>query len=351
MSLENGTAAKSGTVESVLRVRGLTTHFELSGHTVEAVNGVDLDVARGQTVCIVGESGSGKSVTGLSILRLVPWPGRVVSGEITLNGVSLRDLSEKAMEHVRGPEATMIFQHPRAALDPFFKIGDQLAETAAVQMGLKRRAARETTREYLAAARVSHVDRIMDGFPHQLSGGECQRVMIAMALICRPKLLIADEPTSALDAKVQADLLRLLHDVKDEFKMAVVLITHDIGVVEQMADQVYVMYAGKIVETGSAKEILTSPQHPYTVGLMNSVPKIGERSRRLKQIDGQPPDPAAMPPGCAFAPRCSERVPLCEEVEPELEPVVPPRLARCHLRGESAPGRTPAPQPAGHGDD
>ncbi len=337
MSSETGTAAESGTAESVLRVRGLTTHFELSGHTVKAVDGVDLDVAQGQTVCIVGESGSGKSVTGLSILRLVPWPGRIVSGEIALNGVNLLDLSDEAMEPVRGPDATMIFQHPRAALDPFFKIGDQLAETAAVQMGLERRAARETAREFLAAARVSQVDRIMDGFPHQLSGGECQRVMIAMALICRPKLLIADEPTSALDAKVQSDLLDLLLDVKDEFKMAVVLITHDIGVVEQMADQVYVMYAGKIVETGTARQILSSPQHPYTVGLMESVPRIGERSRRLKQIDGQPPDPSALPPGCSFAPRCPERVPLCERLEPRLEPVVPPRLARCHLRGKSPP--------------
>jgi oligopeptide/dipeptide ABC transporter ATP-binding protein len=335
VSSESATAMASGKAGPTLRVRGLTTRFELSRHTVKAVDGIDLEVARGQTACIVGESGSGKSVTGLSILRLVPSPGRIVGGVIELNGVNLLDLSDQAMERVRGPEATMIFQNPRAALDPFFKIGDQLAETAAVQMGLKRRAARETAKEFLAAARISQVDRIMEGYPHQLSGGECQRVMIAMALICRPKLLIADEPTSALDAKVQSELLELLHEVKDEFNMAVVLITHDIGVVEQIADQVYVMYAGKIVETGTAREILSSPQHPYTIGLMNSVPKIGERARRLKQIDGQPPDPSALPPGCSFVPRCAERVPLCKRIEPLLEPVGHARLARCHLRGEN----------------
>ena len=335
--MESAASATLGTPAPVLRVRGLTTHFELSGHTVKAVDGVDFDVAPGQIVCIVGESGSGKSVTGLSILRLVPSPGRIVDGEIALSGVNLLELSDKEMERVRGPEATMIFQHPRAALDPFFKIGDQLAETAAVQMGLGRRAAREQAKEHLAAARVSQVDRILENYPHQLSGGECQRAMIAMALICRPKLLIADEPTSALDAKVQSDLLELLHQVRDEFKMAMILITHDIGVVQQMADQVDVMYAGKIVETGTAADVLSSPQHPYTVGLMESVPKIGERSRRLKQIDGQPPDPSALPPGCAFAPRCRERVAVCERVAPPLEPVSPDRLARCHLRGKSPP--------------
>ena len=325
---------ENGTAEPVLRVRGLATHFELSTHTVRAVDGVDLDVARGQTVCLVGESGSGKSATGLSILRLVPSPGRIVEGEITLNGVDLLGLDDKAMEAVRGPGATMVFQHPRAALDPYFRIGDQLAETAAVQMGLGRRAAQAEAREHLAAVHVSQIDRIAKAYPHQLSGGECQRVMIAMALLCRPKLLIADEPTSALDAKVQSDLLDLLREVTAKLQMAVILITHDIGVVERMADRVGVMYAGRIVEEGTARDVLSSPQHPYTLGLMNSVPRVGKRSRRLQQLDGQPPDPAAMPPGCRFAPRCAERVPHCEQVEPELRPVTAHRLARCHLRGD-----------------
>ena len=249
----------------MLRVRGLTTHFELSTHTIRAVDGVDLDVARGQTVCLVGESGSGKSATGLSILRLVPAPGRIVEGEITLNGVNLLDLDSKAMEAVRGSEATMVFQHPRAALDPYFRIGDQLAETAAVQMGLGRRAAHEQAREHLAAVHVSQTDRIAKAYPYQLSGGECQRVMIAMALLCRPKLLIADEPTSALDAKVQSDLLDLLREVTEKLQMAVILITHDIGVVERMADRVGVMYAGRIVEEGigAGRSVLAAaPLHP-----------------------------------------------------------------------------------------
>ena len=326
---------KSAAADPVLRVRGLTTHFELSSHTVRAVDGIDLDVARGQTVCLVGESGSGKSATGLSILRLVPSPGRIVDGEISLNGVNLLDLDDKEMERVRGPEVTMVFQHPRAALDPYFRIGDQVAETAAVQMGLSRRAAHETAMEHLAAVHVSQIDRIARSYPHQLSGGECQRVMIAMALLCRPKLLIADEPTSALDAKVQSDLLDLLREVTEEYEMAVILITHDIGVVERMADRVGVMYAGRIVEEGAAADVLSSPQHPYTLGLMNSVPKVGQRSRRLRQLDGQPPDPAEMPPGCRFAPRCAERVPHCTDVEPELLPVAAGRFARCHLRGDS----------------
>ena len=334
-SADSDRAKGATAAQPVLRVRGLTTHFELSSHTVKAVDGIDLDVARGQTVCLVGESGSGKSATGLSILRLVPSPGRIVAGEVTLNGVNLLDLDDKAMERVRGPEVTMVFQHPRAALDPYFRIGDQVAETAAVQMGLGRREAHETAREHLAAAHVSQIDRIAKSYPHQLSGGECQRVMIAMALLCRPKLLIADEPTSALDAKVQSDLLDLLTEVTEELDMAVILITHDIGVVERMADRVGVMYAGRIVEEGTVGDVLSAPQHPYTLGLMNSVPKVGRRSRRLQQLDGQPPDPAAMPPGCRFAPRCAERVPQCDGVEPELLPVAPDRLARCHLRGDA----------------
>ncbi|MCZ6721640.1 MAG: ABC transporter ATP-binding protein [Proteobacteria bacterium] len=321
----------------VLRVEGLTTHFELPRRTVRAVEDVNLEVHRGETVCIVGESGSGKSVTGLSILRLVPKPGRIVSGRIELDGQNLLDLSPARMEKIRGPGVTMVFQNPRAALDPFFTIGDQLVETASVQMGLKRREARIQAKEFLSAVRVPQIDRIMAGYSHQLSGGECQRVMIAMALMCQPKVLIADEPTSALDAKVQSELLALLIELKNEFKMTIILITHDFGVVAEMAERVNVMYAGRIVETGAAKDVLSSPQHPYTIGLLESVPKVGERSRRLKQIEGQPPDPSALPPGCAFAPRCPERVPFCERVEPRLEPVSRERLASCHLRGDLPP--------------
>jgi oligopeptide transport system ATP-binding protein len=330
--------AQEAASEIVLRVENLATHFPLGRQTVHAVRGVSFEVRRGEIVSIVGESGSGKSVTGLSILRLVPPPGRIVAGSVMLNGRNLLELSDKEMEKVRGPEATMIFQHPRAALDPFFTIGDQLVETACVQMNLKRREAEGQAKEFLAHARVPHVDRIMCSFPHQLSGGECQRVMIAMALICHPRLLIADEPTSALDAKVQAELLELLLELKDEYKMTMILVTHDFGVVEQVADRVNVMYAGKIVESGVAKDVLSSPCHPYTIGLLESVPKAHDRSRQLRQIDGQPPDLSALPDGCAFAPRCRERVAFCAQEEPELKSVEALRLARCHLRGDPPAG-------------
>ena len=330
----NQNAANQGSAQTpLLKVDGLTTSFYLGRRVVRAVREVGFEAHSGQIVSIVGESGSGKSVTGLSILRLVPAPGRIVAGQVSLSGTNLLDLSAAQMEKIRGPKVTMIFQNPRAALDPYFNIGDQLIETAAVHMKLKRREATAQAREYLGAARVTQVDRIMRGYPHQLSGGECQRVMIAMALICQPKVLIADEPTSALDAKVQSELLTLLVELKDDYKMAIILITHDFGVVEQIADQVNVMYAGRIVESGLAKTVLSSPQHPYTIGLLESVPKAGDRSKQLRQIDGQPPDLSALPPGCAFAPRCPERVVLCDQVEPQLVPIDQFGLARCHLRG------------------
>jgi oligopeptide/dipeptide ABC transporter ATP-binding protein len=318
----------------LLSIDGLTTKFFLGKRVVTAVDGVSFEARRGQIIGIVGESGSGKSVTGLSVLRLVPAPGRVVAGRVTLDGTDLLGLSEGQMETVRGSGATMIFQHPRAALDPFFTIGDQLAETARVHLRIGRRDAAERAQDFLDMARVAHPDRIMRSHPHHLSGGECQRVMIAMALMCHPKVLIADEPTSALDAKVQSELLDLLADLRDRFKMCIVLITHDFGVVEQVADVVNVMYAGRIVERGPARTVLSSPQHPYTVGLLESVPKAGDRSRRLKQIDGQPPDMSALPEGCTFAPRCPERVARCARVEPPLKPIAGTQIARCHLRGQ-----------------
>tara|TARA_Y100000588_G_scaffold135208_1_gene148669 strand:+ start:8556 stop:9593 length:1038 start_codon:yes stop_codon:yes gene_type:complete len=319
--------------DPLLIVEGLTTHFDLGQRLVKAVQDVGFVAHRGQIMGIVGESGSGKTMTGLSILRLIPSPGRIVSGRVTLNGVDLLKASEESMENTRGSEATMIFQNPRAALDPFFSIGDQLVETARFQMTLNGQEARERAMEFLSTARVQNVDHIMHAYPHQLSGGECQRVMIAMALLCRPQLLIADEPTSALDAKIQSELLDLLIELKDKFRIGIVLITHDFSVIEQVADSVNVMYAGKIVEAGPAKDVLSSPQHPYTEGLLKSVPKIGDANRILAQLDGQPPDASALPQGCSFAERCMERVPFCEESEPQLEIIDGSRKVRCHLRG------------------
>jgi oligopeptide/dipeptide ABC transporter ATP-binding protein len=326
--------ANSSIEDPLLIVEGLTTHFDLGQRLVKAVQDVGFVAHRGQIMGIVGESGSGKTMTGLSILRLVPAPGRIVSGRVTLNGVDLLKASEDSMEKTRGSEATMIFQNPRAALDPFFSIGDQLVETARFQMNLKGREAREQAIEFLSAARVQNTDHIMRAYPHQLSGGECQRVMIAMALLCRPQLLIADEPTSALDAKIQSELLDLLIELKDKFRIGIVLITHDFSVIEQVADSVNVMYAGKIVEAGPATEVLSSPQHPYTIGLLKSVPKIGQANRILTQLDGQPPDASALPPGCAFAARCRERVPFCEDSEPQFQIIEASRMVRCHLRGD-----------------
>ena len=320
--------------EKIIEIKNLKTYFYTEAGTAKAVDGVSFDIFKGEVLGIVGESGSGKTMTGLSILRLVPAPGRIVSGKVTLNGVDLLKISEDSMEKTRGAEATMIFQNPRAALDPFFSIGDQLVETARFQMNLKGREAREQAIEFLLAARVQNTDHIMRAYPHQLSGGECQRVMIAMALLCRPQLLIADEPTSALDAKIQSELLDLLIELKDKFRIGIVLITHDFSVIEQVADSVNVMYAGKIVEAGPATEVLSSPQHPYTIGLLKSVPKIGESNRILTQLDGQPPDASALPPGCAFAARCRERVPFCEDSEPQLQIIEASRMVRCHLRGD-----------------
>ena len=335
MNSEREDRDRNSSIEDpLLIVEGLTTHFDLGQRLVKAVQDVGFVAHRGQIMGIVGESRSGKTMTGLSILRLVPAPGRIVSGKVTLNGVDLLKISEDSMEKTRGAEATMIFQNPRAALDPFFSIGDQLVETARFQMNLKGREAREQAIEFLSTARVQNTDHIMRAYPHQLSGGECQRVMIAMALLCRPQLLIADEPTSALDAKIQSELLDLLIELKDKFRIGIVLITHDFSVIEQVADSVNVMYAGKIVEAGPATEVLSSPQHPYTIGLLKSVPKIGQANRILTQLDGQPPDASALPPGCAFAARCRERVPFCEDSEPQLQIIEASRMVRCHLRGD-----------------
>ncbi len=321
----------------VLRVIDLTTYFFLRDRVVKAVDGVDLEVCSGETVALVGESGSGKTVTGLSILRLVPPPGRVLRGSIQINGEDVTRKSGREMEKLRGPAVTMVFQNPRAALDPFFTVGDQLIETAAIHRKVKRFEARAEVLQLLEMVRVSNIHRLMHSYPHELSGGECQRAMIAMALLCRPRLLIADEPTSALDATVQAEILTLLRELKDRFGMSLLLVTHDFGVVASMADHIVVMYAGKVVETGPAEKVLSDPQHPYTSGLLRAVPKVGQRPDRLVQIEGQPPDVSRLPPGCSFAPRCPEKVPLCENAEPELKALAADRLARCHLRGDVPP--------------
>ena len=351
MPAEQSATTPSSEIRPVLRVIGLTTEFGLPDRTIRAVDELDLEVGEGETACIVGESGSGKTVTGLSILQLIPRPGRIVKGRIELDGKNLLDYPLGAMEEVRGSGVTMIFQDPKAALDPFFKIGPQLIETVRVRHRWPRARAVAEVREYLALVRVRSVDRVMDSYPHQLSGGECQRAMFAMALLCRPRLLIADEATSSLDAVVQAEILSLLKDLKRRFGMAVVFITHNFGVVASIADTVTVMYAGRVVEQGPVNEILASPQHPYTIGLINSVPRIAQRSSQLFQIEGTPPDMGNLPPGCRFAPRCREKIPVCERSEPPPATVGVDRLVRCFLRGQALTQCSikPEPEVPGHG--
>jgi len=326
-------ASMSG--EPVLTVADLTTHFVMRDRVVKAVDGISLEVRQGETLAIVGESGSGKTVTGLSILRLVPEPGRILSGSITLGDKDLLKLSEREMESVRGPGATMVFQNPRTALDPFFRLGDQLLETIVIKRGMKKPEARSEMNSLMEMVRVKEADRVLDSYPHEVSGGTCQRVMLAMALACRPMLLIADEPTTLLDAHVQSEILELIDELKRVTGMSVILITHDFGVVARLADSIAVMYGGQIVETGTAADVLTTPQHPYSIALINSVPRISrEGGVRLMQIEGQPPDLARLPAGCRFAPRCPEAVPYCREDHPPLKEIVPGRFARCHFRGE-----------------
>ncbi len=325
----------SVSAEPVLTVTDLKTHFVMRDRVVHAVDGISLEVGQGETLAIVGESGSGKTVTGLSILRLVPEPGRILGGSILLDGTDLLTLSERAMENVRGPGATMVFQNPRTALDPFFRLGDQLLETIVVKRGMSKADAGSEMDSLMRMVRVQDAERVLGSYPHEVSGGTCQRVMLAMALACRPKLLIADEPTTLLDAHVQSEILELIDDLKSAMGMSVILITHDFGVVARLADSIAVMYGGQIVETGRAAEVLSTPQHPYSIALINSVPRINRDSTlRLMQIEGQPPDLARLPAGCRFAARCPEAVAFCREDHPALKEVAAGRFARCHFRGE-----------------
>ena len=295
----------------VLEVENLQTHFFTSSGTIRAVDGVSYKVHAGETLGIVGESGCGKSVTSLSIMRLVASPpGRIVGGAVRLEGRNLLDLPIAEMEQIRGNEISMIFQEPMTSLNPLYRVGDQIAEAIAVHRGMSRRAARAEAIEMLRRVSMPEPERRADTYPHQMSGGMRQRVMIAMALACNPKVLIADEPTTALDVTIQAQILDLLRELQDQFGMAIVLITHDMGVVAENADRVVVMYAGRKVEEAPVADLFERPAHPYTEGLLGSIPSVDEataanRSRsRLAEIKGMVPSLASLPPGCSFAPRC-----------------------------------------------
>jgi oligopeptide/dipeptide ABC transporter ATP-binding protein len=319
----------------LLEVEDLQTLFHIDGAIARAVDGVSFVVRSGETLAIVGESGSGKSVTSLSIMRLVPTPrGRIAGGSVRFRGRDLLRLSEPDMRRIRGNEISMIFQEPMSSLNPLLTAGEQIAEVVRLHQGLGRTAARRRAVEMLTRVNIPDPDHRANEYPHRLSGGMRQRVMIAMALACHPALLIADEPTTALDVTIQAQILQLIRKLQAEMGMSVLFITHNLGVVAQIADRVAVMYAGRIVEQGDVAAVFASPLHPYTRALLRSVPHVegGGRdpSRRLLSIPGQVPSPSALPPGCSYAPRCPLADETCRAVMPTISDVLPGHDVRCH---------------------
>jgi oligopeptide transport system ATP-binding protein len=320
----------------LLSIRGLQTYFDEEGRVVKAVDGVSIDVARGETVGIVGESGSGKSVTSLSIMRLVPMPpGRIAGGEILFDGRDLLTLPIDEMRTIRGKRIAMIFQDPMTSLNPFMRIGRQLGEVTELHLGHTRAQARAHAIEMLELVGVPDARRRIDDYPHQFSGGMRQRVMIALALSCRPELLIADEPTTALDVTIQAQILELIRSIKREIGTTVILITHDLGVVAGMTDRVVVMYAGKVFERSSTRELFARPANPYTKGLLLSIPSTtSQPGTPLYQIPGLPPDVSQLPPGCPFAPRCARAEAICREQFPPYVEVAPGHESLCHFARE-----------------
>jgi oligopeptide transport system ATP-binding protein len=315
----------------LLQVNELRTHFFTPDGVVKAVDGVSFALDEGETLGIVGESGSGKSVTAMSIMRLIPWPpGKVVGGEILYRGENLLKYSDDEMRHVRGKEIAMIFQDPMTSLNPVLRVSRQIGESLQLHMGMTGTQARNRSIELLKMVGIpSPADRV-DNYPHQFSGGMRQRVMIAMALSCNPKLLIADEPTTALDVTIQAQILDLIRRLKREFNTAVIFITHDLGVVAGLCDRVMVMYAGQVMEQGRTQQIYHDPRHPYTLGLLKSVPRLDEeRKERLEPIPGLPPDLMNMPSGCPFYPRCTFREPRNEFERPPIRSVDEGHIVAC----------------------
>ncbi len=304
----------------LLRVEGLRTHFRTRDGIVRAVDGVSFTVRQGQTVGLVGESGCGKSVTALNIMRLIDYPGEIAGGTIVFEGRDLTSLEAEEMRLLRGSEIAMIFQEPMTSLNPVYTVGAQIAETVQLHLKVSRDKAQKRAVEMLELVRIPSPERRVHDYPHQLSGGMRQRVMIAMALSCNPRLLIADEPTTALDVTIQAQILELMRDLQSEFKMSILLITHDLGVVAQMAEKVAVMYAGQIVEQAGVDLLFRSPQMPYTEGLLKSIPKLGmTQAQKLAVIQGVVPSPLGWPIGCRFAPRCDYRFEKCDTPPPLFE--------------------------------
>ena len=316
---------------TLLRVQGLKTVFQTKGKTVAAVCGVDFELKEGETLGIVGESGSGKSVTMLSVMRLVPSPpGRIVGGTVEFGGRDLLKMTKEEMRKVRGKEVAMIFQDPMTSLNPVLTINQQMSEAIRLHLGLDAKAARARALDLLKLVGIPDAGNRLDDYPHQFSGGMRQRVMIAMGLSCNPKLLIADEPTTALDVTIQAQITSLVKRLRDETGMAVIWITHDLGIVAGLADRIIVMYAGNIMENSPAEELYDHPRHPYTLGLLGAIPRLDAGgNKRLAPIPGLPPDLANPPQGCPFVPRCPYRIEKCFSERPAAMPVGPQHYAAC----------------------
>lgn len=320
--------------QTLLNIENLKTYFYTDSGVVKAVDDVDLSIKGGTTLAIVGESGSGKSILASSIMQLIPQPpGKIVSGSIYFQNQDLLALPEKEMRQIRGNRITMIFQEPMTSLNPVFKIGRQVEEVIVTHRKVGKDEAKEQAIELLQLVGIPAAEERVNDYPHQLSGGMRQRVMIAIALACNPELLIADEPTTALDVTIQAQILDLMKRLQKEFGMAILMITHDLGVVAEMASEVAVMYAGQIVEYAGVDTIFESPVHPYTAGLLQSIPRLDVKQETLFVIEGVVPNPICFPPGCRFAPRCSKATGRCQNEQPELLPYNQEHLVRCHFPG------------------
>jgi len=316
---------------TLLEIDSLQTHFFTSAGVVKAVDGVSYTVDEGETVAVVGESGCGKSVTAMSILRLIPWPpGKIVGGAIRFDGKNLLDLDEQGIRDLRGKDIGMIFQEPMTSLNPVLTIGLQLTETLMAHTDISEAKAQERAVELLGMVGISEPERRLEQYPHHLSGGMRQRVVIAMALSCEPKLIIADEPTTALDVTIQAQILELMKDLTKRLGVAMIIITHNLGVVARYADRVNVMYAGRIIESGTAQDVYYNPKHPYTLALLKSVPRMDQaRQAKLDPVEGQPPDLSQLDGGCAFRARCRFAVGKCAEGYPPLEKVTDTQSVSC----------------------
>ncbi len=329
---------------SLLEIHDLDIRYITDDAEVHAVNGISLHIEEGLTLGLVGETGAGKTTTALGILNLIPDPpGKVMGGEILFRGENILTMSGKDIRRIRGNEISMIFQDPMTALNPVMRVGDQIAEVIRLHEGCTKAEAMRRSLDMLEMVGI-RPERSVD-YPHQLSGGMKQRVVIAMALACNPSLLIADEPTTALDVTIQAQVLRMINDLKEKMKTSVLLITHDLGIIAECCQEVAVMYAGEIIEYGSLRDIFQSPVHPYTLGLFNSIPSLKRKERRLRPIDGMMPDPANLPEGCYFCPRCPFATETCAQVHPEVEEITPGHQVKClrcreviesRVRGENA---------------